>query len=116
MASSIGLPRFPLSLTLTDSLKKYSTVAHASSIGTPNVLSLVHFSLLSVYSPNSVIHPMSSPVTDMLLTPSIYISSPNFLQSLGLYFYHSLNISLAMSAGIQLISSTKCGCPEFQSW
>lgn len=46
----------------------------------------------------------------------IYSSNPKFPQSLDLYFYYLLTISMDMSIWTQPMSPTKCVPPEFLTW
>lgn len=86
---------------------------HSVSVLVP---SLVCFSFFCIFSENDVIKPDVLNCCWYAGDSQIYSPSPKFPQSLDLYFYYPLNISMDMSIWTQLMSPTKCVPPEFLSW
>lgn len=86
-------------------LENSSTIAHAFSVGSPCVLSSIHFSFLFTPQMVSSIR-RSLPTFDMLGILKSISPSPISLQSLDLCFYYSPDISMDMSIWTQCISPT----------
>lgn len=85
-------------------------------VGSYVVPSLVRFSFFCIFPQNGVSNPDVLNCCWYAGDSQMYSSNPKFPQSLDLYFYYPLNISIDLSIWTQVMSPTKCVPPEFLSW